>query len=97
MLKFSIKKRHPKPSRLLKEERLQSTISSAAKKTSFGERSGADSNNSSSKGLQQGGSERLSSRPHTHQVDAAKVAENTEKTKRSAMKLINAGGLMMKM
>ena len=62
------------------------------KKTSFGERSGADSNNSSSKGLQQGGSERLSSRPHTHQVDAAKVAANTIKTKRSAQKLINAGG-----
>ena len=67
--------------------------SELSKKATLGERSGADSHNSSSEGLPSKSSERLSVSPLTSPKDVAKIVNDTEIIKRSATKILNEGGI----
>lgn len=71
------------------------TLYSKGKKTTPSERNGAVSGNPSAEGLPQGGSAHLSHSPLTTQtpLDAAKVRQNTDITRRAARKIQNEGGL----
>ena len=64
-----------------------------ANKTTLGERSDADSHNSSSEGLPLESSERLSGNALASPKDVAKIGRNTEVTHRAAINIINEGGL----
>ncbi|MBR6287456.1 MAG: hypothetical protein IKR18_10845 [Bacteroidaceae bacterium] len=61
------------------------------KKTTSGERSGADSGNSSSEGLLSGSSEHLSRNALAPRKDAANLRRNTESIKRNIQKIANEG------
>ena len=66
------------------------------KKTTLGERSDADSHNSSAEGLPLSRSERLSGNTLAPLKDVAKIGKNTEVTHRAAKNIINEGGLKKK-
>lgn len=61
-------------------------------KTTLSERSGADSDNSSSKGLLDGSSAHLSRNTLAHQQDVAKIRKSTQITKQSLSRIERAGG-----
>jgi hypothetical protein len=78
------------------EDEFEEALRAYVNKATLGERSDADSHNSSSKGLLSEGSERLSVNPLTPSKDVAKIANDTEITKRAATKIINEGGIKSK-
>lgn len=78
------------------EEDFEDALRAYVNKATLGERSDADSHNSSSEGLLSEGSERLSVNPLTPSKDGAKIANDTEITKRAATKIVNEGGIKSK-
>ena len=75
------------------EEEFEEALRAYVNKATLGERSDADSHNSSSEGLPLESSERLSGNALTSPKDVAKIGKNTEVTHRSAKNIINEGGL----
>jgi hypothetical protein len=79
------------------EANKRGSAESRTSKATQGERSDADSHNSSSKGLPLESSERLSVSALASPKDFAKIRKNTEILKRATKKIINEGGLKRKM
>lgn len=79
------------------EANKKGSAESRTSKATQGERSDADSHNSSSKGLPLESSERLSVSALASPKDFAKIRKNTEILKRATKKIINEGGLKRKM
>lgn len=71
----------------------EGTRFSVKEKASFSDRSDAVSDNSSSKGLLNGGSAHLSRSTLAPQEDVAKIENYTERTKTAIKKILNYGGL----